>query len=110
MVRGAHIELTEIVEANQKGSACKKIGLMHFTIPAQGITGRLRDIKLSSTLLLHTRMFSTTHYQVTFSIESLDNSITLVQCAPRNDPVALKAADKHEGWPPSHCHRAHRLD
>lgn len=94
----------EIVETNQypllSGSTCERLGLMHFTIPEE--LHKVEDIVPGSL----TKQQLTSRYDDVFSfpIESLpgevhfdlNESITPVQCPPRNVPIALKTAVKAE--------------
>uniref|UniRef100_A0A673W9M9 Gypsy retrotransposon integrase-like protein 1 n=1 Tax=Salmo trutta TaxID=8032 RepID=A0A673W9M9_SALTR len=92
----------EIVEASQQpllsGSTCERLGLINFTIPADlNIVDNVQAGPLSKETLL-----SKYHDVFNAPVESvpgevhfeLDAAIQPVQCAPRNVPVAMKAATK----------------
>lgn len=102
VVRGSRHSLEfEIVEANQQpllsGSTCERLGLIHFTVPAELNVMDSQVGSLSKVALIR-------KYQDVFTapVESvpgevhfeLDTSVQPVQCAPRNVPVALKDAVK----------------
>lgn len=92
----------EIVKSGQRplfsGSTCEDLGLICFTIPEE--LNSVEHIKLS--MLTKESLISTYHDVFNGPIDSLpgdlhfelDSTVAPVQCAPRNVPVALKAAVK----------------
>ncbi|KAJ8006345.1 hypothetical protein DPEC_G00134270 [Dallia pectoralis] len=110
VIRGKRHKLDfEIVQSSQRpllsGSTCEDLGLIRFTIPEE--LNSVEHMKLS--MLTKESLISTYHDVFNGPIDSLpgnlhfelDDTVAPVQCAPRNVPVALKAAvkaqlDQHE--------------
>ncbi len=103
VIRGKRHKLDfEIVKSGQRpllsGSTCEDLGLIRFTIPEE--LNSVEHIKLS--MLTKESLISTYYDVFNGPIDSLpgdlhfelDSTVAPVQCAPRNVPVALKAAVK----------------
>lgn len=105
IVKGTEHKLVfEVVEADQEplllGDTCERLGLMKFTIPEE-----LHRLVVCSDMPL-TKQQLTYNFKDVFNnpVESvpgevrfvLDSSVSPVQCAPRNVPVALKAKVKEQ--------------
>ncbi|KAK5893965.1 hypothetical protein CesoFtcFv8_010707 [Champsocephalus esox] len=92
----------EIVHTGQRpllsGETCERLGLIRFTIPEE--LNKVEHCRKGD--LTKEYLVSTYHDVYTSPIESLpgdihfelDSTVAPVQCAPRNVPVALKAAVK----------------
>lgn len=103
IIRGKRHKLDfEIVKSDQRpllsGSTCEELGLIRFTIPEE--LNSVEHSKLS--MLTKESLISMYHDVFNGHIDSLpgdlhfelDSTVAPVQCAPRNVPVALKAAVK----------------
>ena len=110
VVRGkTHRLVFEIVNTKQKpllgGAACTDLGLVKFTIPRELLPAEVNTIDASQSMPLTKEMLLKDFHDVFHDpIESvpgnvhfdLNPEVTLVQCSPRNVPVALKAWVKEE--------------
>ena len=124
VIRGKTHKLDfEIVHTGQRllfsGETCERLGLIRFTIPEE--LNKVEHCRKGD--LTKERLVSTYHDVFTDPVESLpgdihlelDSTVSPVQCAPRNVPVALKAAvkaqlDQYEKEGHNHSHSTHGLD
>ncbi len=104
-VKGTKHKLVfEVVEADQEpllsGDTCQRLGLMKFTIPEE----LNKFVACSDTSLSKQQLVGSFKDVFNDPVESvpgeirfvLDSSVSPVQCAPRNVPVALKARVKEQ--------------
>lgn len=103
VIRGRKHKLEfEIVKTSQhpllSGSTCERLGLMQFTVPNDlHIVDHVQHGPLSKEQLLsrYDDVFNMPVESVPGEVHfEVDESITPVQCAPRNVPIAMKVAVK----------------
>ena len=86
----------EIVHTGQRpllsGETCERLGLICFTIPEE--LNKVEQCRSASSAPTTTCSLTLLSLCPVIFIWSLDSTVSLVQCAPRNVPVALKAAVK----------------
>ncbi|GAA6083839.1 uncharacterized protein LOC115134386, partial [Tachysurus ichikawai] len=103
VVKGEKYQLSfEIVESSQNpllsGSTCEQLGLMQITIPDDVLKiGYERSGPLTKELLIdkYSDVFNLPVESLPGEVHfELDPSVTPIQCAPRNVPIAMKATVK----------------